>query len=53
VTIDSDTNRAYVHTGGDALSDGYWKRPFDVVRSSTAAATFTKRWRRSADDSER
>lgn len=32
VTIDSDTNRAYVHTGGDPLCDGYWKKPFDVIR---------------------
>lgn len=32
VTIDTATNRAYVHTGGDPLCDGYWKRPFDVVR---------------------
>lgn len=32
VTVDSDTNRAYIHTGGDPLCDGYWKRPFDVLR---------------------
>jgi hypothetical protein len=32
VTIDTDTNRAFVHTGGDPLCDGYWKRPFDVLR---------------------
>lgn len=32
VTVDTDANRAYVHTGGDPLCDGYWKRPFDVVR---------------------
>jgi RepB DNA-primase from phage plasmid len=25
-------NRAYVHHGSDPLCDGYWKRPFDVVR---------------------
>lgn len=25
-------NRAFVHTGGDPLCDGYWKRPFDVIR---------------------
>lgn len=31
VSIDPDRNRAYVHTGGDPLCDGYWKRPFDVV----------------------
>lgn len=32
VTVDTESNRVYVHTGGDPLSDGYWKRPFDVVR---------------------
>lgn len=32
VSIDDDGNRAYVHTGGDPLCDGYWKRPFDVLR---------------------
>lgn len=32
VTIDTNGNRAYVHTGGDPLCDGYWKRPFDVIR---------------------
>jgi hypothetical protein len=32
VSIDPETNRAFVHTGGDPLCDGYWKRPFDVVR---------------------
>lgn len=31
VTIDDDTNRAFVHHASDPLSDGYWKRPFDVV----------------------
>lgn len=31
VTIDDHTNRAFVHTGGDPLSDGYWKKPFDVI----------------------
>jgi hypothetical protein len=31
VTVDTDTNRAFVHTGGDPLCDGYWKRPFDVL----------------------
>jgi hypothetical protein len=31
VTIDASANRAYVHTGGDPLCDGYWKKPFDVV----------------------
>lgn len=25
-------NRVYVHTGSDPLCDGYWKRPFDIVR---------------------
>lgn len=32
VTIDSNTNRAYIHHGSDPLHDGYWKRPFDVVK---------------------
>jgi hypothetical protein len=31
VSIDSESNRAFVHTGGDPLCDGYWKRPFDVL----------------------
>jgi hypothetical protein len=31
VSIDQETNRAFVHTGGDPLCDGYWKRPFDVL----------------------
>lgn len=42
VTIDSDTNRAYVHTGGDPLCDGYWKRPFDVVRLLDCAGDFQR-----------
>jgi len=32
VSIDAESNRAFVHTGGDPLCDGYWKRPFDVIR---------------------
>lgn len=32
VTIDEDTNRAFCHHGSDPLHDGYWKRPFDVIR---------------------
>lgn len=32
VTIDAESNRAFVHTGGDPLADGYWKRPFDIVK---------------------
>lgn len=32
VSIDTEDNRAFVHTGGDPLCDGYWKRPFDVIR---------------------
>jgi hypothetical protein len=31
VSIDDQTNRAFVHTGGDPLCDGYWKKPFDVL----------------------
>lgn len=42
VTIDSDTNRAFVHTGGDPLSDGYWKKPFDVVRLLDCGGDFSK-----------
>jgi hypothetical protein len=42
VTIDSDSNRAYVHTGGDPLCDGYWKRPFDVVRLLECGGDFQK-----------
>jgi hypothetical protein len=33
VTIDTDSNRAFVHHGSDPLNDGYWKRPFDVVKA--------------------
>lgn len=32
VTIDAEENRAFVHHGSDPLHDGYWKRPFDVVK---------------------
>lgn len=32
VSIDPKNNRAFIHTGGDPLCDGYWKRPFDIVR---------------------
>lgn len=32
VTVDEDTNRVFVHHGSDPLHDGYWKRPFDVIR---------------------
>lgn len=32
VSVDSEGNRAFVHTGGDPLCDGYWKKPFDVIR---------------------
>jgi hypothetical protein len=42
VTIDCETNRAYVHTGGDALSDGYWKKPFDVIRLLDCGGDFQK-----------
>jgi hypothetical protein len=42
VTIDSDTNRAYVHTGGDVLADGYWKKPFDVIRLLDCGGDFDK-----------
>lgn len=42
VTIDVATNRAFVHTGGDPLSDGYWKRPFDVIRILDCGGDFQK-----------
>ena len=42
VTIDSETNRAFVHTGGDVLADGYWKKPFDVVRLLDCGGDFRK-----------
>jgi hypothetical protein len=31
VTIDEESNRAFVHHTSDPLCDGYWKRPFSVV----------------------
>lgn len=42
VTIDHDGNRAYVHTGGDVLADGYWKKPFDVIRILECSGDFDK-----------
>lgn len=42
VTVDTQTNRAYVHTGGDPLCDGYWKRPFDVVRILDCGGDFQR-----------
>lgn len=42
VTIDHEANRAYVHTGGDVLADGYWKKPFDVVRLLDCGGDFRK-----------
>lgn len=42
VTIDDATNRAFVHTGGDPLCDGYWKRPFDVIRILDCAGDFKR-----------
>lgn len=42
VTIDDATNRAFVHTGGDPLCDGYWKRPFDVVRILDCGGDFQR-----------
>lgn len=35
-------NRAFVHTGGDPLCDGYWKRPFDVVRILDCGGDFKR-----------
>lgn len=40
VTIDDGANRAYCHHGSDPLNDGYWKRPFDVVRVLDYAGDF-------------
>jgi hypothetical protein len=42
VTIDDATNRAFVHTGGDPLCDGYWKRPFDVVKELECNGDFKR-----------
>jgi hypothetical protein len=42
VTIDAKRNRAYVHTGGDPLCDGYWKRPFDVVKELECNGDFQR-----------
>lgn len=42
VTIDCEGNRAYVHTGGDPLCDGYWKRPFDVIKALECNGDFQK-----------
>ena len=42
VSIDTDTNRAFVHTGGDPLCDGYWKKPFDVVRILDCGGDFQR-----------
>lgn len=42
VTIDCNSNRAFVHTGGDPLCDGYWKRPFDVVRILDCGGDFQR-----------
>lgn len=46
VTIDIDRNRAYVHHGSDPLHDGYWKRPFDVVRILDCDGDFKRALRR-------
>ena len=35
-------NRAFVHTGGDPLCDGYWKRPFDVIRILDCGGDFKR-----------
>lgn len=42
VTVDDGTNRAFVHTGGDPLCDGYWKRPFDVLRILECGGDFQR-----------
>lgn len=42
VTVDSEKNRAFIHTGGDPLCDGYWKRPFDVLRILDCGGDFQR-----------
>lgn len=42
VSVDADGNRAFVHTGGDPLCDGYWKRPFDVLKILECDGDFKK-----------
>ena len=42
VIIDAQTNRAFVHTGGDPLCDGYWKRPFDVIKILECGGDFQR-----------
>lgn len=42
VTIDQERNRAFVHTGGDPLCDGYWKRPFDVIKILECGGDFQR-----------
>lgn len=42
VTIDPAGNRAFVHTGGDPLCDGYWKRPFDVIKILECGGDFRR-----------
>lgn len=32
VTIDDQGNRAFIHHESDPLGDGYWKRPFDIIK---------------------
>jgi len=42
VTVDTDSNRAFIHTGGDPLCDGYWKKPFDVIRILDCGGDFKR-----------
>jgi hypothetical protein len=42
VTVDEDTNRVFVHHGSDPLHDGYWKRPFDVIRILDHSGDFAR-----------
>ena len=35
-------NKVYVHTGSDPLCDGYWKKPFDVVRILDCGGDFKR-----------
>lgn len=42
VTIDTETNRAFVHHGSDPLCTGYWQRPFDVLKALQYGGDFAR-----------
>jgi hypothetical protein len=50
VSVDTETNRAFVHTGGDPLCDGYWKRPFDVLKILQFGGDFARALEAIRDD---